>query len=81
MQNSCAKWPSAFQKKYAENWKISFWPLALNFSGSNLAGLDLLGVDIVKVDALLVQKNPKHHFFRDIENSFHEVTQIGLEPH
>ena len=38
-------------------------------------------VDIVKVDALLVRKNPKRHFFRDIGNSFHEVTHIGLEPH
>ena len=41
----------------------------------------ILGVDIVKVDALLVRKNQKRHFFRDIGNSFHEVTQIGLEPH
>ena len=40
-----------------------------------------LFVDIVKVDALLVPENPKRHFFRDIGNSFHEVTQISLEPH
>ena len=40
-----------------------------------------LDVDIVKVDALLVWKNPKRQFFRDIGKSFHEVTQIGLEPH
>jgi len=38
-------------------------------------------VDIVKVDALAWQKNSKCHFFRDIKNSFHEVTHIGLEPH
>ena len=40
-----------------------------------------LYVDIVRVDALALQKNPKRHFFRDIQNSFHEVTHIGLEPH
>ena len=40
-----------------------------------------LSVDIVKMDALLVRKNPKRHFFRDIGNSFHEDTHIGLEPH
>ena len=38
-------------------------------------------VDIVKVDASLVPKNQKRNFFRDIENSFYEVTHIGLEPH
>ena len=26
-------------------------------------------------------KISKHHFLKDIENSFHEVTHIGLEPH
>ena len=36
---------------------------------------------IVKMDALLIRKNPKCHFYRGIENSFHEATQIGLEPH
>ena len=41
----------------------------------------VLGVDIVKVDALARQKFSKRHFFGDIENSFHEVTHIGLEPH
>ena len=34
-----------------------------------------LGVDIVKVDLLLIPKISKHHFLRDIENSFHEVTR------
>ena len=38
-------------------------------------------MDIVKVDALDRQKNSKCHFFKDIANSFHEVTHIGLEPH
>ena len=38
-------------------------------------------MDILKVDALAWQKNSKRHFFGDIENSFHEVTHIGLEPH
>ena len=37
-------------------------------------------VDILKVDAWLVRKNLKCHFSRDIENSFHEVTHMGLEP-
>ena len=40
----------------------------------------MLAVDIVKVDALLIWKNLKRHFLRDIENSFYEVTHIGLEP-
>ena len=35
----------------------------------------------MKVDLLLVQKISKHHFLRDIEKSFQEVTPIGLEPH
>ena len=33
------------------------------------------------MDALLVQKKSNTPFFRDIENFFHEVTHIGLEPH
>ena len=33
------------------------------------------------MDALARQKISKCHFIRDIENSFHEVTHIGLEPH
>ena len=40
-----------------------------------------LSIDIFKVDALAWQKNSKCHFLEDIENSFHEVTHIGLEPH
>ena len=36
---------------------------------------------IVKVDAVARQKNSKRHFLKDIENSFYQVTQIGLEPH
>ena len=32
------------------------------------------------LDTLLVRKIPKHHFLKDIENSFQEVTQIGPEP-
>ena len=35
----------------------------------------------MKVDALAWSKFWKRHFFRDIQNSFHEVTHIGLEPH
>ena len=33
------------------------------------------------LDALLVPKISKRHFFQDIKNSFHGVTQMGLEPH
>ena len=40
-----------------------------------------LGVDIVKVDALAWWKISKRHFFKDIANSFHEVTHLSLEPH
>ena len=32
------------------------------------------------LDTLLVRKISKRHFLKDIENSFQEVTQIGLEP-
>ena len=33
------------------------------------------------LDALLIPKISKCHFFQDIKNSFHGVTQMGLEPH
>ena len=33
------------------------------------------------LDGALVQKISKRHFFQDIKNSFHRVTQMGLEPH
>ena len=33
------------------------------------------------VDPQVVQKISKRHFFQDIKNSFHGVTQIGLKPH
>ena len=36
-------------------------------------------MDILKVVKALL-KNFKTPFFEDIENSFHEVTHIGLEP-
>ena len=38
-------------------------------------------IDIVKVDALAQWKISKRLFLKDIENSFHEVTYIGPEPH
>ena len=40
-----------------------------------------LAVDIVKVDLLLVQKNSKRHFLRNIEKSFQEATPMSPEPH
>ena len=40
----------------------------------------ILDVDIVKVDPQAFQKNQKRHFFRDIEQSFQEVTSIVPEP-
>ena len=33
------------------------------------------------LDSRLVRKISKRHFFQDITNSFHGVTQLGLEPH
>ena len=33
------------------------------------------------LDGAVVQKISKHHFLQDIKNSFHGVTQMGLEPH
>ena len=39
------------------------------------------GVDIMKMDTLARSKISKCHFSKDIENSFHEATHIGLEPH
>ena len=41
----------------------------------------MLTLDIVKMDALALWKISKRHFLEDIENSLHEVTHIGLEPH
>ena len=34
-----------------------------------------------RLDGAVVQKMSKHHFFLNIKNSFHGVTQMGLEPH
>ena len=33
------------------------------------------------LDERLVPKISKRHFFQDIQNSFHGVADIGLEPH
>ena len=33
------------------------------------------------MDGRLIPKISKSHFFRDIQNSFHGVADIGLEPH
>ena len=33
------------------------------------------------LDPALIQKISKRHFFQDIKNSFHGVTQMGLKPH
>ena len=41
---------------------------------------DPVSVDIVKVDASAWWKISKRRFLKDIENSFHEVIQTGLEP-
>ena len=33
------------------------------------------------LDSAVDRKISKRHFFQDIKNSFHVVTQMGLEPH
>ena len=33
------------------------------------------------LDGAAVRKISKRHFFQDIKNSFHGVTQMGLKPH
>ena len=33
------------------------------------------------LDRRVIRKILKRHFFQDIKNSFHGVTQIGLKPH
>ena len=33
------------------------------------------------LEVAVVQKISKRHFFQDIKNSFHGVTQMGLKPH
>ena len=38
-------------------------------------------VDIVKVNKSAFQKISKRYLLKDIENSYHEVTHIGLEPY
>ena len=41
-----------------------------------------ISMDVMRfLDSLLVRKLSKGHFLKDIENSFQEVTHIGLEPH
>ena len=38
-------------------------------------------MDIKEVDASAWRKISKRHFSKGIENSFQEVTHIGLKPH
>ena len=38
-------------------------------------------ITLFSLDTAFVRKISKHHFFKDIQNSFHWVTDIGLEPH
>ena len=33
------------------------------------------------LDPALIQKISKRHFFQDMKNSLHGVTQMGLKPH
>ena len=33
------------------------------------------------LDGAVVRKISKRHFFQDIKNSFHGVTQMGIKPH
>ena len=40
-----------------------------------------VGHGSLALDSRLVRKISKRHFFQDIKNSFHGVTQIGLKPH
>ena len=49
-------------------------------NGINFIVTVCLDMEIFKVDALARQKNSKRHFLKDIENSYHQVTHIGLEP-
>ena len=42
---------------------------------------DCIVLGPLALDTLLVPKISKSHFFQDIKNSFHGVTQIGLKPH
>ena len=61
----------------------SFKVAAKSETNSNMESIfHMLGlfVDIMKVDLLASQKISKCHFLKDIENFFHEVTHIDLEP-
>ena len=42
---------------------------------------DTLSHEPLALDGTVVRKISKCHFFQDIKNSFHGVTQIGLKPH
>ena len=33
------------------------------------------------LDGAVIRKISKRHFFQDIKNSVHQVTQMGLKPH
>ena len=46
------------------------WVFLLTFNHGPLA-----------LDGAVVQKISKRHFLQAIKNSFHGVTQMGLEPH
>ena len=53
----------------------------LNFTAISATLRCLINHGPLALDALLVPKISKRHFFQDIKNSFHGVTQMGLEPH
>ena len=55
-------------------------------STQSLFALEFIWAGILRhgslaLDGALVHEFSKHNFFQDIKNSFHGVTQMGLEPH
>ena len=85
-------WLKTKQKRNWKNekkWKFSFFCLKViifktrelgELSKQKRTSSQRQAVDILKVDALALSKISKRHLFREIQNSFYELTHIGLEP-
>ena len=55
--------------------------MTIMFSISWIYWLYYTNHEPLALDGTVVRKISKRHFFQDIKNSFHGVTQIGLKPH
>ena len=68
---------SAVQKRI----KFAYHYCKENRFGSVSKTSNVLRHEPLALEGIVVQKISEHHFFQDIKNSFHGVTQICLKPH